>query len=1630
MRQGFYKNFSPARNGIVRRLVMEKSKTQNTLKTDRKIFLKVRAGLAVLLLALIAGMFPMPANAVTVTISNEAGTGPCCTTPASDVVFNVDDLNTSLTSGDVTITAQDIVVDYLVYNLGAITRTLTLDASTSLNFYAEVRGLGGYLNLNFPDKLPTYSSLSKKDLQATVTSPGPPARYVAPSTSNHVFYEIKLEVTHKSTLINVPLRRLTVTYNGSCGVYNFKLWYSADADFDSGMDSQLSVFNSSTCTNSTISFKDFTKELSLGEHWLFVTADTYSYASTSESGYVEGVSMSDFEFEGGSVLLSGTPGNGGVQTLASRVQISSAAIPSATVVGGTANHVLYQLRLTPESASYFYGLTVGTAGTYLAANIANFKLYYSTDSVLDEADSQIASKTSASTGTGETVNFSGTQYLSQGQVAYLFMTADIAATDVDGRTISVTATDFDDITVGNAKTGAAPVPTDGPVPAGGEQTFANNVQIDSPAIGAASAIAGTEDHLIYRFDVAPSAVGTVVTDASFTTAGSYTSGDILRFKLYHSADNVLDLTVPGDVLLKTVSPAGSSGETVAFSGISTPTIDADTTGYFFVTADVAAVDIATRNVSIAADLRSKITLGSGAIINGTTNLSVGGTQTFANNVDVSSPATATALATKDTTNHVLYKLLLTETSGDTDAQVSGVSVTTAGTYLLADIANFKLYYSADNVFAPASDILLDTQPSAGPGAVNFTGLSQVIAAGSTGYFFVTADVSLIPVSDRTINIVATPRTDITLAAGAVIGGASLAAGGVQTLKNQNKPAITQGASVSVSMSEDSSPTAWIAPTVEATDADGGDTLTWSKYSDPSNGSASVSGTGTSSVPAVISYSPPANWYGSDSFIAQVDDGNGGTAKITINVTVSSVDDPLYLSSGIPNVTVNEDSASTTLDITNVFRDTDIADPATISKSVLSNDNPGLVTVSGGNILTLSYAAEQSGTAQVIIRGSSGGVKVDDEFTVTVNPVDDPPTLARAIPDMSVMEQAENTTIYLTNVFSDIDSPVISKIILSNNNPAVVGASISDDILTLTYQKDQNGTAIIVIRASSGSFSVDDEFSVIVSPVDGAPVVANEITDVEAREDGENTTIDLSAVFTDADSDDAAIAKTLGTNSNIALVSASIEGNILSLDYQADQSGTADITVIASSGGKTVSDTFAVTVIPTDDAPTVAKPLSDIATGEKSPDRIIDLSPVFTDMDNEDSEIVKSLESNSDESLVVATVLDNSLILDYQGRHGTALIRILGTSGGKTVSDEFSVTISELVYSISGQIRYFGGENPPVPDVTMLLIGDGAYYVSNTDDTGNYVFHAHLNDYVVFLSKKTNDRVPVSATDASRISRYVVGKYEFSENEAAAADVTRNGTVSSLDATRVARYATGLIDAMNDKGINWTFSPESKAWSPLDSDMENQNFTAIMIGDVSGSHSPARSHNRLVNEGRWQGTETGESPEDRISVPIVLSEEATIEGIDIDLEYDRDVLRLADATLTGGILEDEDYELIVNAKVPGKLTFAIFAKTDMYSDSGTVVFVNFHVIGTDRNGHLVRLTNFRCNEVPAAHEVYINDDWQDPQVEYKSAEYDPLMYDLNESGRLGIEDAVYALREGDLEIAVRILQWAVGLGIGE
>jgi hypothetical protein len=95
------------------------------------------------------------------------------------------------------------------------------------------------------------------------------------------------------------------------------------------------------------------------------------------------------------------------------------------------------------------------------------------------------------------------------------------------------------------------------------------------------------------------------------------------------------------------------------------------------------------------------------------------------------------------------------------------------------------------------------------------------------------------------------------------------------------PIITEGTSTDVSMSA-STP---FSLTLHATDVDG-DTITWSISTPAGHGTASASGTGTSKA---ITYTPALNYIGSDNFVVQVSDGNGGTDTITVNVTITAVE---------------------------------------------------------------------------------------------------------------------------------------------------------------------------------------------------------------------------------------------------------------------------------------------------------------------------------------------------------------------------------------------------------------------------------------------------------------------------------------------------------------------------------------------------------------------------------------------------------------------------------------------------------------------------------------------------------------------------------------------------------------------
>ncbi|MGD1870798.1 MAG: malectin domain-containing carbohydrate-binding protein, partial [Neomegalonema sp.] len=114
----------------------------------------------------------------------------------------------------------------------------------------------------------------------------------------------------------------------------------------------------------------------------------------------------------------------------------------------------------------------------------------------------------------------------------------------------------------------------------------------------------------------------------------------------------------------------------------------------------------------------------------------------------------------------------------------------------------------------------------------------------------------------------------------VLTASQIAALAANSSASNEPPVATDDA---VTIAEDSGPVV-INVVANDTDADADTVVVDAIFTDPSNGSAIVSGAGE------VTYTPDLNFNGTDSFVVQVTDGNGGFDTATVTVTVTPEDD--------------------------------------------------------------------------------------------------------------------------------------------------------------------------------------------------------------------------------------------------------------------------------------------------------------------------------------------------------------------------------------------------------------------------------------------------------------------------------------------------------------------------------------------------------------------------------------------------------------------------------------------------------------------------------------------------------------------------------------------------------------------
>jgi len=235
------------------------------------------------------------------------------------------------------------------------------------------------------------------------------------------------------------------------------------------------------------------------------------------------------------------------------------------------------------------------------------------------------------------------------------------------------------------------------------------------------------------------------------------------------------------------------------------------------------------------------------------------------------------------------------------------------------------------------------------------------------------------------------------------------------------PVITEGTSVSVTMSEDGAPTPF-SRTLNASDVDG-DTLAWSISMPAAHGTASASGTGASKA---IGYAPNANYSGTDSFVVRVSDG-ALADTITVNVTVTAVNDAPTANAQV--VTTAEDTAKAV-----TLTGSDVEGGA-LTFAVVTGPAHG--TLSGNGVsLTYTPAADYNGPDSFTFKVNDGALDSPAAtVSITVTAANDAP-----VANGQSLETAVNTSKAITLTAADVDGGALSYVIVSGPSHGALSGS--------------------------------------------------------------------------------------------------------------------------------------------------------------------------------------------------------------------------------------------------------------------------------------------------------------------------------------------------------------------------------------------------------------------------------------------------------------------------------------------------------------------------------------------------------------------------------------------------------------
>jgi archaellum component FlaF (FlaF/FlaG flagellin family) len=298
-------------------------------------------------------------------------------------------------------------------------------------------------------------------------------------------------------------------------------------------------------------------------------------------------------------------------------------------------------------------------------------------------------------------------------------------------------------------------------------------------------------------------------------------------------------------------------------------------------------------------------------------------------------------------------------------------------------------------------------------------------------------------------------------------------------------------------------------------------------------------------------------------------------------------------------------------------------------------------------------------------------------------------------------------------------------------------------------------------------------------------------------------------------------------------------------------------------------------------------------------------------------------------------------------------RMLAVEDANAQSDTFTGIAGKVIYGTTPA----GQTAKPVSGVQMAI--SRRLFPIPTETDGTYRFESLIPNayYKITPSKGEYQHINgISPFDATMILRHIAangqGANALNANQRIAADTSGDGNITPFDATLILRFVAAGASPNTVWVGHWRFSPASKEYPSFSTTLTDENYDAMIVGDLNGDWVPTSATQAPQDPTEYNiqiyppgQTEAAQGSTVLIPVYFTNNSNRAVNSYSFDLLFNGWVLTPSSAAISTTGTLSSGCQVFSNTENYGWVRVAAnCSSNEIAASSGTLIYLSFTVTG--------------------------------------------------------------------------------------